>query len=86
MRVVFDEDAWDDYQHWALNDRAMLKRLHRLIEDCIRSPFSGIGKPEALREDFSGWWSRRIDGEHRLVYRLEGNALVIAQCRFHYSK
>jgi len=64
----------------------MLKRLNRLIEDCIRSPFSGIGKPEALREDFSGWWSRRIDEEHRLVYRVDSGDLVIAQCRFHYHK
>lgn len=64
----------------------MLRRLNRLIEDCIRSPFTGIGKPEPLRDDFSGWWSRRIDEEHRLVYRMEDDALVIAQCRFHYHK
>ena len=86
MRIVFDRDAWDDYQHWAQHDRAMLKRLNRLIEDCIRSPFEGIGKPEALREDFSGWWSRRIDEEHRLVYQIRGDDLIIAQCRFHYHK
>ena len=86
MRIVFDQDAWEDYQLWAQNDGAMPKRLNRLIEDCIRSPFSGIGKPEALREDFSGWWSRRIDEEHRLVYRVEGGDLLIAQCRFHYHK
>lgn len=86
MRIVFDQDAWEDYQYWAQNDRAMLKRLNRLVEDCIRSPFSGIGKPEALREDFSGWWSRRIDEEHRLVYRVDGGDLLIAQCRFHYHK
>ena len=86
MRIVFDQDAWEDYQFRAQNDRAMLKRLNRVIEDCILSPFSGIGKPEALREDFSGWWSRRIDQEHRLVYRINGGDLVIAQCRFHYHK
>ncbi|OEO31176.1 toxin YoeB [Devosia insulae DS-56] len=86
MRIIFDQDAWADYQYWAQNDRAMLKRLNRLIEDCIRSPFSGIGKPEALREDFSGWWSRRIDEEHRLVYRVDRGDLLIAQCRFHYHK
>jgi toxin YoeB len=86
VRIVFDQGAWEDYQHWAQNDRAMLKRLNRLIDDCTRSPFSGIGKPEALREDFSGWWSRRIDEEHRLVYRVSGDDLVIAQCRFHYQK
>ena len=86
MRYVFLDQGWEDYQHWMQVDRGMLKRLNRLIEDCARSPFSGIGKPEALRDDFSGWWSRRIDGEHRLVYRIEGDALVIAQCRFHYHK
>lgn len=86
MRIVFDEDAWQDYQHWAQPDRAMLKRLNRLIDDCIRSPFAGIGKPEALREDFSGWWSRRIDEEHRLVYQIRGDDMIIAQCRYHYSK
>jgi len=64
----------------------MLRRLNRLIEDAARSPFSGIGKPEALRDDFAGWWSRRIDEEHRMVYRHEGDSLVIAQCRFHYHK
>lgn len=86
MRIVFDQDAWEDYQHWGQKDRGMLKRLNRLIDNCIRSPFSGIGKPEPLRDDYSGWWSRRIDEEHRLVYRADGDDLVIAQCRYHYSK
>ena len=86
MRIVFDQDAWEDYQHWAQKDRGMLKRLNLLIDDCIHSPFSGIGKPEPLRDDYSGWWSRRIDEEHRLVYRADGDDLVIAQCRYHYSK
>jgi len=86
VRYVFLQRGWEDYQHWMQADRALLKRLNRLIEDCVRSPFSGIGKPEALRDDLSGWWSRRIDEEHRLVYRIEGDALIIAQCRFHYSK
>ncbi len=86
MRYVFLEQGWEDYQFWVQTDRAMLRRLNRLIEDTARSPFSGIGKPEALRDDFAGWWSRRIDGEHRMVYRHEGDSLVIAQCRFHYHK
>jgi len=86
VRYIFLDRGWEDYQYWALSDRAMSKRLNRLIEDCARSPFSGIGKPEALREEFSGWWSRRIDGEHRLVYRVEGDDLIIAQCRFHYTR
>jgi toxin YoeB len=86
VRIIFDQDAWDDYQHWIQTDRAILKRLNRLIDDCVRSPFTGIGKPEPLREDFSGWWSRRIDEEHRLVYQVRGQDLIIAQCRFHYQK
>ena len=86
MRKVFLDKAWEDYLHWQAVDRQMLRRINRIIEDCDRSPFVGIGKPEALRDDFSGWWSRRIDGEHRLVYRVEGDGLIIAQCRYHYSK
>jgi len=86
VRYVFLEQGWEDYQFWVQTDRAMLRRLNRLIEDAARSPFSGIGKPEALRDDFAGWWSRRIDEEHRMVYRHEGDSLVIAQCRFHYHK
>jgi toxin YoeB len=86
VRYVFLDQAWEDYGFWINNDKAMLKRLNRLIEDCARSPYAGIGKPEPLREDLSGWWSRRIDGEHRLVYRLDGDDLIVAQCRWHYSK
>jgi toxin YoeB len=86
VRYVFLEQGWEDYQFWVQTDRAMLRRLNRLIEDCARSPFSGIGKPEALRDDFAGWWSRRIDEEHRIVYRHEGDSLIVAQCRFHYHK
>ena len=88
MKVVFAGLAWEDLQHWMAHDRAVLKRLLRLIEDCRRSPYEGIGKPEALRENLSGWWSRRITDEHRLVYRVAGEgkaqALEIVQCRGHY--
>ncbi len=86
MRYVFLDRGWEDYQHWGDHDRQMLRRLKRLIRECSRTPFTGIGKPEPLREDFSGWWSRRIDGEYRLVYRIQGDDLIIAQCRFHYRK
>ena len=86
MNFVFDEDAWEDYLHWQRTDPVRLRKLNRLVEECMRTPLSGIGKPEALREDLSGWWSRRIDGEHRLVYRVKGDDLMIAQCRFHYHK
>lgn len=86
MRFVFLDQGWDDYSFWAATDKAMLRRLNRLIEDCARSPYAGVGKPEALRDDYSGWWSRRIDEEHRLVYRVSGDDLIIAQCRYHYHK
>lgn len=88
MKIVFAKLAWEDLQHWITHDRAVLKKLLRLIEDCRRSPYDGIGKPEALRENLSGWWSRRITDEHRLVYRVTGEgkaqALEIVQCRGHY--
>lgn len=88
MKVVFSDEAWDDLQHWIQYDKAVLKKLLRLIEECRRSPFEGTGKPERLRENLSGWWSRRITGEHRLVYRIYGEgqeeALEIAQCLGHY--
>ena len=86
MKLVFDEDAWDDYLYWQQHDRTLLKKLNRLIEECTRTPFDGTGKPEPLRGDFSGWWSRRITEEHRLVYRVEADSLLIAQCRFHYQR
>lgn len=86
MNIVFDEDAWEDYLHRQRTDPGRLRKLNRLIEECTRTPFSDTGKPEALREDMSGWWSRRIDEEHRLVYRVTGDDLLIAQCRFHYQK
>ena len=84
MKLHFSETAWEDYLFWQTNDEKMLRRLNALIKDCTRSPFQGIGKPEHLRGNFSGWWSRRIDHEHRLVYRVEAGALQIAQCRYHY--
>ena len=88
MIVSFHLTAWDDYQHWQSTDRALLKRLNSLIRECQRHPFEGTGKPEALRQSMRGWWSRRIDREHRLVYRVtgsgEGQVLEIAQCRYHY--
>lgn len=86
MSIVFHDDAWDDYLYWHGQDRQTLKRLNKLIVECVRSPFSGTGKPEPLRGEFSGWWSRRIDEEHRLVYRMDEGNLVIAQCRYHYGR
>lgn len=83
-RLCFHADAWDDYLFWQSNDRQVLKRLNRLIADTLRSPFSGVGKPEALKGELSGLWSRRIMAEHRLVYRVQDDAVIILQCRFHY--
>lgn len=85
MRLVFTPHGWDDYQFWLAGDRVMLKRINRLIEESLREPFEGIGKPEPLRHILAGCWSRRIDGEHRLVYLVDGEDLVILQARFHYG-
>lgn len=84
MKLVFHARAWEDYLHWQATDSKILQRLNGLIREASRTPFSGTGKPEPLRGSLSGWWSRRITQEHRLVYRLEGDALLIAQCRYHY--
>ena len=83
-RLVWSPAAWEDYVYWQEQDRKQLRRINQLIQACMRDPFAGIGKPEALRENLSGCWSRRIDQEHRLVYRLDGEMLVILACRFHY--
>lgn len=88
MIVSFDRDAWEDYRHWQAADRVILERLNALTEECRRHPFKGTGKPEALKGDFAGFWSRRITQEHRLVYSVSGKGesqtLQIAQCRYHY--
>ena len=88
MRLVFADRAWEDYLHWQATDRNTLERVNSLIRECMRDPFTGIGKPEPLRGDLKGWWSRRITIEDRLVYRVTGvgaaQQLEIAQCRYHY--
>lgn len=85
MRLEFKTKAVDDLQYWIQQQPRMAKRLLKLIKECQRTPFSGTGKPEALKGNLSGWWSRRIDGEHRLVYRVEEDCLVILQARGHYD-
>jgi toxin YoeB len=85
MRLVFTDKGWDDYLWFQSSDRKLLKRINLLIKDCIRDPYSGIGKPERLKEDLKGFMSRRIDDEHRLVYSIIGEDLVIVACRFHYE-
>ena len=83
-RLAWTDSAWQDYLHWQSQDKRTLKRINRLIEDTKRSPFEGIGKPEPLRENLSGYWSRRIDETNRLVYAVEDEAIVIISCRYHY--
>ncbi|HRX36679.1 MAG TPA: Txe/YoeB family addiction module toxin [Aestuariivirga sp.] len=84
MKLTFSERAWEDYLWWQAEDRKTLERINHLIRDASRNPFQGIGKPEPLRGDLSGWWSRCITQEHHLVYRVQDGALWIAQCRYHY--
>jgi toxin YoeB len=85
MRVVFTPHGWEDYCHWQSADRRVLKRSNRLIDDTLSHPDSGMGKPEALRHILQGCWSRRIDEERRLVYRVDGDDLVVIQARYRYS-
>ncbi len=85
MRVVFTPHGWQDYTHRLSADRTVLKRINRLIDDILRDPFEGIGKPEPLRHVFAGCWSRRISEEHRLVYLVDGEDMVILQARYHYT-
>ena len=84
MKIVFSSQAWDDYLYWQRTDRKVLKRINGLIREITRTPFEGTGKPEPLRHALAGYWSRRIDDEHRLVYKVDGGAVVIAQARYHY--
>jgi toxin YoeB len=85
MQIKFDEAAWEDYLYWQSQDRKILKRINALLKDIQRSPFEGIGKPEPLRHSLSGFWSRHITDEHRLVYQIS-DCIVIASCRYHYEE
>ncbi len=84
MRLIFAPEAWEDYLYWQETDQRAVRRIHDLIKDTTRNPFSGIGKPEPLRYALAGFWSRRITDEHRMVYKIEKNDLLIAQLRYHY--
>lgn len=86
MNLTFTPSAWNDYQWFLQRDRKLLKRINQLIEDTLRTPFEGIGKPEPLKGDLSGYWSRRINDEHRLVYTVKSGALIIIACRYHYGE
>ena len=84
MKLIFAEKAWEDYLYWQKTDKKMLNRINALIKDIKRDPFDGIGKPEPLKHALSGYWSRRINDEHRIVYKTYQNSLLVAQLRYHY--
>ena len=85
MRITFSLNAWEDYTSWQSEDSRILKKINELIKDIGRTPYEGLGKPEPLKYDLAGLWSRRIDREHRLVYRVNDNEILIYSCRFHYD-
>lgn len=85
MRLLWEESAWEEYTYWQMQDKKTLKRINALIKDIMRSPFVGIGKPEALKENLSGFWSRRIDEANRLVYQEKDGAIIVASCKGHYD-
>ena len=84
MKLIFAEKGWEDYLYWQRTDKKILKRINTLIKDIKRNPDGGIGDPEPLKYNWSGFWSRRITKEHRLIYEVEKDSILIAQCRFHY--
>lgn len=84
MKLIFAENAWEDYLYWQRTDTKTLRRINKLISDIQRTPFEGIGKPEPLKHNLAGYWSRRINEEHRLVYTVKSDAILIAQLRYHY--
>ncbi len=84
MNLTFAPEAWEDYLHWQATDPKIIERIHQLLKDILRNPHSGIGKPDPLKHALKGWWSRRITAEHRIVYKLVDDAVLIAQLRYHY--
>lgn len=84
MKIIFAEAAWEDYLYWQKTNKKIVQRINELIKTSMRTPFEGMGKPEPLKHGLQGYWSRRITDEHRLVYKLQDHAILIAQCRYHY--
>jgi toxin YoeB len=84
LKLIFSERAWEDYLYWQKTDKKLLQRINALIESIQRTPFEGIGKPEPLKHQLSGYWSRRVNEEHRLIYKVESDAVLIAQIKYHY--
>ncbi|HKL31357.1 MAG TPA: Txe/YoeB family addiction module toxin [Tangfeifania sp.] len=85
MKYIFVDESWEDYLYWQKNDKRILKRINQLLKDIARNPFSGLGKPEPLKYKYKGFWSRRIDNEHLLIYQVKDDEIFIAKCRFHYD-
>ena len=85
MKYIFVEESWDDYLYWQKTDKKKLQRINELLKDIARQPYDGIGKPEPLKHQLAGFWSRRIDEEHRLIYTVRGDEILIAKCRYHYD-
>ena len=85
MNIIFTENAWDDYLYWQKTDKKILRKINGLIKEIQRTPFEGLGRPEQLKYDLAGYWSRRVDQDHRLVYQVTGNELLIYACRYHYD-
>ena len=85
MKLTWEVSAWEDYLYWQKTDKKVLKKIHQLLKDILRDPFNGIGKPEPLKHELSGFWARRIDSEHRLVYEVAEEQINIVSCRFHYD-
>lgn len=84
MKLIFSDEAWEDYLFWQQQDKRMLERINKLIKEVQREPFAGIGKPEPLKHALAGYWSRRVTDEHRMVYKIESDSMLIAQLRYHY--
>lgn len=85
MKYVFVDESWNDYLYWQQTDKKKRKKINELLKDISRNPFDGIGKPESLKYKYAGFWSRRIDDEHRLIYQVNADEILIAKCRFHYD-
>ncbi|MEN9451763.1 MAG: hypothetical protein RLZZ369_822 [Pseudomonadota bacterium] len=84
MKLIFSDAAWEDYLYWQQQDKRMVERINKLIKETQREPFTGIGKPEPLKHALAGYWSRRITDEHRMVYKVDGDSMLLAQLRYHY--
>lgn len=85
MKYIFVDESWEDYLYWQKTNKKILKKINQILKDISRNPYTGIGKPEPLKYKYSGFWSRRIDGEHRLIYMVRNDEILIAKCRFHYD-